>query len=254
MGSRRQRWLARGLALRCAPALWVGLAVSVGACSEPLHPRTGTTEVVLQALLVLGAPRQTVWVEWSTPADSEYTAAPRPVAVDAVNLQLEFPTGERTSFTPHPTLPGRFDVEVPVQAGATYRLAGVVAGHVVTAEATVPMPLEINEPAADTVTIPLSSCTPVCRIPYRWSAQHAQVYAHQFQWFDQPARLVGGTHRETSGVLEVIPRPGTAELTVVAYEANAGSFLVATAPRSSVQGAFGMFGAASTATRVIIWE
>lgn len=232
-------------------------AITMGAivlgCGEANFGPTGSPTIVIQGLLSLEAQQQSIWVEWSTPSDSAFSSTIRPIDGTTVSLDLILPTGDGVPFEPSET-PGRFDAVVEVAPGNTYRLIGRVAGIPISAETVVPGPLRIVAPADDTLTVSLSTCQLFCEVPYSWHADRASGY----EYISGPAGGQSGATRtathEAAGVLKLLPLSGKSALTVVAYDQNASSFLLASSPKSSISGGFGFFGAASTARRVVVWE
>lgn len=212
---------------------------------------------MIQSLLIAGDSLQTAWVEWRVPADSAFGPDVRPVAPALVQLSLILPGGSAVRFTPAAGVPGRFDAAVVVTAGGPYLLQGTVAGHTLSAATTVPQSLGIRIPAQDTVRIALGSCFGFCELPYHWVAGGAGEYFY-IQSRTQTGQFVqAGSTRDTVGVIRVSQSrsgPDTATLTVFALEAQAAAFLVPTNPKSSIEGVFGLFGAASRATRWIVWQ
>jgi hypothetical protein len=93
-----------------------------------------------------------------------------------------------------------------------------------------------------------------CSLPYRWFAGGADGYFYVLSETDTSGSYGGGSTRDTAGVLRLLERQGTTQLTVFALDVHAASFLLPTTPRSSITGVFGLFGSASRAERWILWQ
>jgi hypothetical protein len=254
IGGLRARRRAGGerppLAVCCISLLW---CVAVG-CGDSHSPSSESARPVLQGLLILGAAQQSVWAEWSTPADSTFSAVPRPIDAGAVNLELVLPDGGATPLVASAETPGRFDAQVIVSPGQKYTLRGHAGGVSISATTVVPTQLEILSPASDTVRVVADSCFGQCLLPYLWRAVGSNTYEYSQRTGDGSAGLVRTALRDTVGVLTLFPVRGTTRLTVLAYDTNAAAFLLGTMPRGNIQGAFGFFGSASFAEKVIAWE
>lgn len=243
----RGRWRLRWL--WCIGCL---LYVALG-CGDP-NSIDESSRVVVQGLLVLGTTRQSVWVEWATPADSVFSANTRPVDAGVVHLALVTPDGEAIPFVAAAETPGRLDAQVTLAPGETYALNGQVNGTAVSSTTLVPSQLDILSPASDTVRVSTGSCFLSCELPYLWHAAGSNAYE-----YSQEGEMVGGIRgmvRDTAGVLALAPSPAgnSTRLTVLAYDSNAAAFLLGTIPQSSIQGAFGFFGSASFVEKVVVWE
>lgn len=230
------------------------LAIVLSGCgAETVSP--STARPVLQGLLIAGDSLQTAWVEWRVPAESGFGIAVRPVDASLVRLSLVLPDGQLMDFVPVPGVPGRFDAVVGVVSGSRYGLVGSVAGISFMAETTVPDPLDIRIPAQDTGVV-TGSCI-FCTLPYRWFAGGAVGYLYLHSRTDTSGYIDVGSTRDTVGVVRLLRLLSTqtiTHLTVLALEAQAASFLTVNAPKSSVRGIFGLFGAASRAERWIVWQ
>jgi hypothetical protein len=209
---------------------------------------------VVQTLLVADDTTQAAWVEWRVPPESAFGTGVRPVAAALVQLSLRIP-GDSVTFVPAIGVPGRFDAPVTVVHGASYQLFGAVAAAAVAATTTVPGPLDVREPAADTVRLASGSCFGVCQVPYRWGAAGASAYLYVQTRLSEIVN--SGSTADTAGVMSLSQtRPGadTTLLTIYALDANAAAYILPTTPRSSIAGVFGMFGSAAVARLVIIWQ
>lgn len=230
--------------------VWCAVVLLAGACGEFLAPPAGRPVPVVQALLVAGQDTQSLWVEWSTSADSVYRPQVRSIDSALVDLRLLGPGGTATPFLPSPGTPGRFVARVQVHSELTYRLVGVIADSTVSAQTTVPAPLRILSPATDTVR--LRDGESVLLV---WGHGGVGSYA---------LRLSSGYRAvyqaDTSRVIGPCPRT-TCVWTVLALDAAAAAFLIvneyssAPLPRpGNVRGALGFFGSAAADRRVIVWQ
>ena len=239
------------------PALLVALALA--GCDAALGGPSSAAPVI-QILLVAGDSVQTGKVEWRFPADSPVNFTSRPVDSTLVQLLLVLPGGSTVPFTPRREQPGggfigRYAASVVATYGATYQLQGSVAGRVVAATTTVPDSLRILEPARDTVTISAASCSFYCSVPFHWVAAGADQY--QYLQVKSGGFVGAGSTADTAGVLNLFQaRPGadTMALVVYALEPQAAAFLLPETPKGSITGLFGLFGAASRAQRVLVWQ
>jgi len=233
----------------------VFFCLALPGCSANLDAPSALTVPVVQALLVAGDSQQTAWVEWRVPAESSFGAGVRPVAPDLVQLSLILPDGNLVPFAPVSGAPGRFDAVVTVIPGGHYGLVGAVAGISLTAETTVPDPLDIRIPAQDTGVI-TGSCS-VCSLPYQWFAGGAAAYLYLHSQTDTSGYIDVGSTQDTVGVvhlLRLLSTQTTTHLTVLALDPHAAGFLGVKTPKSSIRGIFGLFGAASRAQRWIAWR
>jgi hypothetical protein len=215
---------------------------------------------VVQSLLVAGDSIQIAWVEWRVPAESAFTNDVRPVDAGIVQLSLVLPGGGSVPFVPAAGIPGRFDAAATVNPGASYGLQGTVAGLTVAGSTTVPQLLDVRAPAQDTIRFPSGACFGLCPVPYEFVAPGATRYLF-VQTRQQPGggsvTLQTGATSDGAGTLYVVQSRGgadTSSLAVYALEPRAAAFLFRSTPKSSLTGIFGLFGAATRATRRIIWE
>jgi len=232
------------------PGVCWAVVLLAAACGEFLAPPAGGPVPVVQALLVAGEDTQSLWVEWSTPADSVYRPAVRPIDSALVDLRLLGPDGTATPFLPSSGTPGRFVARVHVQSQSTYRLAGVIADSAVSAQTTVPAPLRILSPATDTVRLRDGESVPLV-----WGHNGAASYALRLS-----IGFRAGFLADTSRVIGPCPRT-TCVWTVLALDAAAAAFLIvneyfsAPLPRpGNVRGASGFFGSAAADQRVVVWQ
>ena len=246
-----------GYARRRPPLQSVLYLLALIGCDTNIGPNATATPIpVIQCLLIAGDTAQTAWVEWRIPAESAFGPDVRPVDTALVHLSLVLPDSTRVPFTPVQSSPGRFDAGTTVTPGATYRLEGTVAGGAVTATTVTPGPLNISNPAQDTVHVPAASCS-LCSLAYQWSATGSDTYL-VLQSSPATGQLVQGTSvHDTVGsvfVFRTRSGPDTVALSVMALDPHAAAFLLPTTPKSSISGVFGLFGAASRARRWVVWE
>lgn len=227
--------------------------VSIGltSCSGGVTaPPSDSSVPVVQSLLVVGASRHLVWVEWATPADSLISDDLRPVLPALVNLWLVPPVGDSVQFDPVPASPGAFEVEgVTVEPEQQYRLSGTVNSIAVSAGTTTPGLLRILAPESDTIRVS-RDCGLNCPLAYRWHSTGAAAY--EFIYGESGA--IHGIVRDASGVLALQPGSGASAFQVLAYNPEAADFYVPSIANGNVRGVFGAFAAAATAARVIVWE
>lgn len=218
----------------------------------------GSSEPVIQMLLVAGALQQVASVEYSAPAESVVAVIARPIAAESVALVLETSDHVPLPLQPVPGVAGRYYVDLTIEPRATYRLMGSVTGRTIEAQVTVPGPVIVDQPAGDTLRLSSGGA----QVPYAWHAAGAAAYGVEVS--DGARSWNGRVVRDTVGALGISPlvigRPDTAELLVWAYESAATAFFLAVSevrPRpGNISGALGGFGAATRADppKVIIWQ
>lgn len=240
-----------------AAPLYVVLGVVLGGlpgCSDRVNSPSTPPVPVVQGLVVLGQPRHSLRVEWSTPADSPYTGVGSPVEASEVNLALTLPDGHSIPFVAAPGAPGRFDAETTVEAGGLYRLSGTVAERTVSAEVRVPTALTILVPTSDPIQIPVASCVITCSVPFHWKADGAVAYDYSQYSLDGRESLMRAAARDTMGILALRSEVDTTVLRVLAYDDGAANFLLSRDPIGNVQGTSGFLGAAALTERLIVIE
>jgi hypothetical protein len=211
---------------------------------------------------VTNTSEQVATVLYSTPAESIVPLLPVPIAPESVALAIRTAAGAAVALTPIPGAPGRFQATLSITPGETVRLAGSVVGRSIEAYTTVPGPLIVREPAADTLR--MSEGAGRVQVPYAWHAVGSTAYLVQVTSTESP---IGGARilEDTSGVLiadlDLHPgRPETSLFTVFALDSAAAAFfrpLSATAPRpGNIAGALGLFGSASVLDppKVVLWQ
>jgi len=245
----------------------MGITVGFCGCGEITGLPSAEPVAVLQGLLVVGEPRHLLQADWSSPAHLPYEPTPQPIDSSLVDLWLAAPTGDSTRYAPT-GLPGQFAASATVQPGKTYRLSGTVAGRAVTAQVNIPGTLVVNQPAGDTLRQELNEL-PFVDVPFIWRADSASAYQAFLVDADGIMHMVFvrlemdstgrifSTTPDTSGHL-LIPSPSegiadTARLVIYGYDPSAAGFYSSTT-KGNVRGAFGLFGAAAKAEKVIVWE
>jgi hypothetical protein len=221
------------------------------ACSADMTaPQPDAGMPVVQSVLLVGASRHVIWVEWAIPADSLISDDLRPLPPALVNLWLVPPTADSIRFEPVSTSPGAFEVVgLSVEPEQEYRLSGAVNGIRVSARTRTPGELQIFAPETDTIRVS-RDCGLNCPLAYHWHAPGASAYEFTYGG----ARTIRGIVRDTSGVLGLQSSSGVSPFRILAYNPEAVDFYVSSIVNGNVQGVFGAFAAASTAARVIAWE
>ena len=237
-------------------AVMVVLSVSCGDITA--FPVSGPVPVV-QLLLLSGQSTQVASIGYSAPARPIVPVIDQPISSDSVLLELVAPNGTRASFGPVPGSPTRYQTELPVSAGDSYQLVGSVAGFAVAAKVTAPGPLQIAEPAEDTLALFSEN---IVSVNFRWSAAGAVSYLVQ-QIDPQLGMIQAYAVSDTSGTLGVFApfadRPDTNRLVIWAYEQSGATFFLNQAiPTAPAEGAAAIvgFGAATPAhpEKTILWQ
>lgn len=241
------------------------LAVGLSACGEVTGLPSAEPIPVLQGLLIAGASRHLLQIEWSNPADVPYEPAPRPVDSAVVDLWLSVPAGDSVRYTTT-GVPGQFAVVATIDVGRRYRLSGTIAGRVVTAQVNVPGALVVLFPAGDTLRIPVAAGFP--RLGFEWRAESAGSYQALLVRSDGTTeQVLIQSDGDAIGLVDITPdsvgvlvifapppeAPDTARLLIFGYDPSATAFFSSTT-KGNVHGAFGLFGAAAKAEKVFVWE
>ena len=239
----------RSIAILLAAA---GLA-ACGARIDGPSERAATIEIVL----IGGDSVETGYIRWQVPADSPIDNRTRIVDSTLVQLSLVLPGGGTVPFTPireFGRFQGRYKAAAVAAYGATYQLHGTVDGHVVLATTTVPDSFHVFEPAQDTVRMSYGLCAYACPVPYHWRAAGAERF--QYVAAKNGGFMGWGWTRDTVGTMGVVSsaRPDTLDLLLFAIEAQTAAFLLSELPDGNITGVFGVFGAASRAQRVLVFE
>jgi hypothetical protein len=241
------------------------LILGLAGCGEVTGLPSAEPIPVLQGLLLLGEPRQLLQVSWSSPTHLPYEPTDRPIDASLVHLWLVAPTGDSARFDPT-GVAGQFAAVAAVSAGASYRLSGTVAARAVTAQVTLPGALQVSQPTGDTLRLPLTAEFP--RMAFAWRAESAAGYQALLVrgggttqkvliLSDSASRSLFDIAPDTVGeLLFLAPSPGapdTARLVIFGYDPTATAFFSSTT-KGNVHGAFGLFGAAAKAEKVVVWE
>lgn len=243
------------------------MALGLSGCGEVTGLPSPEPVPVLQGLLVFGETRHPLRVTWSSPTHVPYEPTSRPVDDTLVDLWLVAPTGDSARYAPT-GLAGEFSVVATMVAGEIYRLSGSVAARAVTAQTVMPATLVVGQPAADTLRLRIEGdLSPY--VTFAWRAEFAVSYqallehddgtrhsAYVVRGMDSDGFLLDIAPDTTGELLLLPPRPGvpdTALLVILGYDRAATGFFSFT-PKSNVHGAFGVFGAAAKAEKVVVWE
>jgi len=133
-------------------------AVLVAACGLPraVEPNVRGEEVVVaQALLSTESSTQTIWIERSLPIDSTLRRGfgLRPLTVPPSLVEVRDTLGGQFVFVQDTANPARFVAAFTPLNGRRYDLRIEVDTQTLTASVTVPLPLTLVQPAADTVIL-----------------------------------------------------------------------------------------------------
>jgi len=192
---------------------------------------------------------------WSnTLGNDPGTAAPTaaPILPGDVALRVETLNGAASAaVTPVAGAPGRYAIDLPVEARAGYRLTGRIGGRDISAEVRLPGPLEVRLPVGDTV---FTTAGPLFRRePYAWRASGAGGYVlYLGVGALDPAR--GDT---TGSILFFAGLGDTVTVDVLALDSTSAQYFRAgfNAPRQgNITGGLGTLAGATTARRVFIWR
>ena len=225
-----------------------------GGCSGTVDYTPADPVPAIQALLIAGQGQHAFWVEWTTPADQPYADTTRPVAASDVRLEIERPDGSTAAVIPDAAVPGRFTAALSIIPGEAYRLAGSVAGHVISASTTVPSPLILYEPAGDPIQPEAAGCTLLCDLPYRVSPHRGAGYGFFLASRDPLRGFEGATiTRDTVGVIRLVARSSPSQLMILALDPAAAGFLGGTGAAGNITGAAGLFGSATAVYRTVVW-
>jgi len=241
------------------------IALGLCGCGEVTGLPSAEPVPVLQGLLILGEPRHLLRAAWSSPAQLPYDTTGRPVDSSLVDLWLVPPGGDSVRYAPT-GLAGQFAAVAVVTSGERYRLSGTIAARAVTAQVSLPGPLVIAQPLGDTLRLRLASSR---RTPFAWRAESAASYqallvdddgTTHTTYVVRPGDLSGRAFDiapDTTGELVIFApfpeEPDTARLMIFGYDRTAAAFFSSTT-KGNVHGAFGLFGAAAKAEKVIVWE
>lgn len=241
------------------------VALGLCGCGEVTGLPSAEPVAVLQGLLILGEPRHLLHASWSSPTHLPYEPTGRPVDESLVDLWLVTPSGDSVRYAPT-GLAGEFAAAATVSSGQRYLLSGTIAARAVTAQVSMPGVLVVGEPAGDTLRLPLDG---FLSIPFAWRAESAASYralvvrddGTMHRAFVVRARDSSGLlldiAPDTMGQLLIIaPSLGaadTARLVIFGYDRTAAAFFSSTT-KGNVHGAFGLFGAAAKAEKVVVWE
>lgn len=114
----------------------------------------GEEEVVVQGVLSAQASEQVLWIERTTAAGDPITRDLRPLASPPTRVEVRDSTGAVFSYLPDTANATRFVAAFTPVHGRRYDLLVEAGTHVLRGSTTVPAPLTIVDPAADTVPSP----------------------------------------------------------------------------------------------------
>jgi hypothetical protein len=182
-----------------------------------------------------------------------------------VDLWLFGPAGDSSRYATT-GVAGQFAVVATIDARQRYRLSGTIAGGVVTAQVNVPGVLVVVFPAGDTLKLPVNAGFP--RLGFAWRAESAAGYQALLAHSDGTTQQVLiQNDRDPVSLLDIAPdtvgallfltpppqAPDTARLVIFGYDPATTAFFSSTT-KGNVHGAFGLFGAAAKAEKVMVWE
>lgn len=246
----------RSLGLACAT---LAVAAACLACGDgAVGPAPGNSPV-LQMLLVAHDTAQYVRITYGLPADDVADPGVRPVEPALVSLRVEDTSGGAAPLLALDGSPGRFVAWLEPRPGERFHLAGSLVDRPVAAEVTVPAAPVVIEPADDRLRLPSHGPRGV-ELPIRWTADGAAAFvvlhrrATGVRVEERIIRVSAGS--TTFRLAPFVSGPDTTTLAFAAFEPNAAAFLLQPTPGGSLDGAFGMFGAASLAGRriTVVWE
>lgn len=114
----------------------------------------GEEQIVVQGVLSPQASEQVLWIERTIPAGDPIVVALRPLATPPTRVEVRDTSGAVFSYQPDTTNPARFVATFTPVHGQRYDLVVEAGSHVIRGSTTVPAPLTILDPAADTVPRP----------------------------------------------------------------------------------------------------
>jgi hypothetical protein len=208
---------------------------------------------VIRAVLVAGSDSQFFRLDWAVPADSPWVTTPRPIAPGDVALTLGG-GGSLVPLVPRPGDPTTFVATNVVSADSAYTLEGTVAGIAVSATTSVPSTLTVQVPATDTIVIDTTTACVFasCDVPYALMQEGAAAALVEARSATGALIQVGRLSAD-SGAFQLRWVTEIRTLDFLAVDPNASAF-AAGSPRPSIEGGFGVFGAALRVRKVVRWE
>lgn len=162
---------------------------------------------------------------------------------------------------------GEFAAIASVSPQETYLLSGSIAARPVAASASLPGNLTVALPAGDTLRLQRTAGS--SQLAYAWQSDSAASY--QALLLDRNGRrdptayvltrdslgIFRDIAPDTAGAIMIVPPfpipSDTARLVIFGYDRRATAFF-SSSTRGNVHGAFGLFGGAAKAEKVVVWE
>lgn len=243
--------------MRPQPALLLLVVVPTAACAHVVDsPRPPDWIPLIEAILVAGSDVSRFRLRWLDPADQEVRS---PILPEDVRLDLRAADGARATWEPDPDSSGMYLAALPITAQGRYQLGGTIDGGSITAVTRVPGPLDIEQPAGDTLFVsadPGAAGSPQSgRIVVRWRADGATVLA-----LDSAAVRFGArfTHageadlgvRQSAAGQRIGP---TIRFVAMNRDGDRYHFNLS-GPETNIAGGFGVFGGAAETRRTVVWR
>jgi hypothetical protein len=242
--------------------LALGITVGFCGCGEVTGLPSAEPMPVLQGILVAGDARHLLRAEWSSPTQVPYEPGGRPIDASLADLWLVAPSGDSVRYAPTGS-PGELAAIAEVISGERYRLSGAIAAHAVTAQVEIPGPLVVEHPADDTLFLRGD----LTETPFTWRAEFAAAYQALVVQDESTTTTAFIRTEDGASVLDIapdttgqlvifvsLPEEGdTARLVILGYDPTTTGFFSSTV-KGNIDGAFGLFGGAAKAEKVIVWE
>lgn len=136
---------------------WASIVALLGAAAcgfREVQGPPGEEQVVVQGVLSAQASEQVLWIERTTAAGDPITFDLRPLASPPARVEVRDSAGAVFSYQQDTANAARFVASFTPVHGRRYELLVEAGGQVVRGGTTVPVPLTIVDPAADTVVAP----------------------------------------------------------------------------------------------------
>jgi hypothetical protein len=173
----------------------------------------GEEQVVVQGVLSAQASEQVLWIERTTAAGDALTYDLRPLTSPPTRVEVRDSTGAVFSYLPDTTNAARFVAAFTPVHGRRYELLVEAGTHVLRGSTTVPAPLTIVDPAADTVPFPGDSGLRV-----NWASGSSPWVLIHVLWVDAPLGARGTlVRRDTTVVLSRFYFYGSAPVTIIVF-------------------------------------
>lgn len=230
-------------------------AVVLHACS-PEQAAVSPPRPVLQAVVVADTDEHHALLAWSERPDDDVTPDPS-ASVPEAALIARFPDGSLVQLAPVAGRPGELSFAGQVGPGDAVTLEGTVAGLAVRASAVVPGPLEVTQPAGDTLVVRRDACGLSCEVDVAWRAEGSAVLeVLQVAGEGEDAALRGTRLlRAPAGRVALVASSGVERLLFVAHDAASDAFLFTEPARGNLGDAvLGFVGARAVVEKVLVWE